>query len=303
MSAGTVRAPAPFIVGVGRSGTTLLRLMLDAHPELAIPPETVFVPELIAAGDAGGDPEGLIDFLRSTRRWPDLQIGDAEMLERFRSLPTLAGGDAARAMFTLYAEQRGKERWGDKTPKYSLHMRELEAALPEARFVHLLRDGRDVALSRARMVTGRGDPPPPATRVARRWKRRIGEARDLSREVAHYLEVRYEDLVVDTEPTLRRVCEFIELDWDPRMLEYHSHASERLEEMQRALPAKGEDRDPVSAGQRMQVHALASEPPKRSRVAAWKTEMDDSERAGFERVAGDLLAELGYEVGAPPGGR
>jgi hypothetical protein len=82
------------------------------------------------------------------------------------------------------------------------------------------------------------------------------------------------------------------------MLEYHAHAGERLEEMQRALPAKAEDRNPVSAGQRMQVHALASEPPSRSRVAAWKTEMDASEQAGFERIAGDLLAELGYEVTA-----
>jgi hypothetical protein len=303
VSAAVDRAPAPFIVGVGRSGTTLLRLMLDAHPDLAIPPETVFVPELIAAADAGADPDGLLEFLRSTRRWPDLQIPDSKMLERFRASPRLDGGGAARAMFALYAERQGKHRWGDKTPKYSLHMRELEDALPEARFVHLLRDGRDVALSRARMVTGRGDPPPPATRVARRWKRRIEEARELSRSVSHYLEIRYEDLVTDTEPTLRRVCEFIELDWDPRMLEYHAHAGERLEEMQRALPAKDEDRDPVSAGQRMQVHALASEPPKRSRVAAWKTEMDASQQAGFERIAGDLLAELGYEVGPAPAER
>jgi hypothetical protein len=299
----TPRPPAPFIVGVGRSGTTLLRLMLDAHPDLAIPPETVFVPELIAAADRGADPDGLLEFLHSTRRWPDLQIPDEDMLERFRSLPQLGGGDAARAMFSLYAERRGKHRWGDKTPKYSLHMPELEAALPEVRFIHLLRDGRDVALSRARMVTGRGDPPPPATRVARRWKRRIAEARELSREISHYLEVRYEDLVTDTEPTLRRVCEFIELDWDAGMLEYHAHAGERLEEMQRALPAKEEGRGPVPAGQRMQVHALASEPPKRSRVEAWKTEMDASEIAGFERIAGDLLAELGYEVGAASGER
>jgi hypothetical protein len=73
--------------------------------------------------------------------------------------------------------------------------------------------------------------------------------------------------------------------------------------MQRALPAKEEGRGPVPAGQRMQVHALASEPPKRSRVEAWKTEMDPSEIAGFERIAGDLLAELGYEVAPASGER
>jgi hypothetical protein len=291
-------APAPFIVGVGRSGTTLLRLMLDAHPNLAIPPETVFVPELMATADGGADSEGVMDFLRSTRRWPDLQIPDEEMAARLGELPALDGGAVARAMFTLYAERQGKERWGDKTPKYSLHMTDLEQALPEARFVHLIRDGRDVALSRARMVEGRGDPPPPPTRVARRWKRRIHEAREMSRDVTHYMELRYEDLVTDTEPSLRRVAEFIELDWDPAMLDYHSRAGERLEEMQRSLPAKESGRGPVSADQRMKVHELASEPPTSSRVEAWRTEMSADDCAQFERVAGDLLAELGYERAA-----
>ena len=144
------------------------------------------------------------------------------MAARLSELPALDGGAVARAMFTLYAERQGKQRWGDKTPKYSLHMTDLEQALPEARFIHLIRDGRDVALSRARMVEGRGDPPPPPTRVARRWKRRIHEAREMSRDVTHYMELRYEDLVTDTEPSLRRVAEFIELDWDPAMLDYHA---------------------------------------------------------------------------------
>ena len=66
----TVRAPAPFIVGVGRSGTTLLRLMLDAHPELAIPPETHFVPELIGRFEQGQvEPADVISIITSGRHW------------------------------------------------------------------------------------------------------------------------------------------------------------------------------------------------------------------------------------------
>ena len=289
--------PAPFVVGVARSGTTLLRLMLDAHPELAIPPETHFIPKLAKAmgeipKDAG---EGEMRrrahaVITEHRRWPDFGLDARELDRRFDRTEPFNATHALRAFYGLYAERVGKPRWGDKTPIYVEHMHEISKALPEARLVHLIRDGRDVALSRIRRAL---DDPPPVDRIARNWSRRINAARKQARKLDHYLELRYEDLVTDTEPTLRRVCELVDLDYDPAMLDYHRNAAERLEEMAGDLPAQGgKARRPGS--ERLAAHALASEPPRKERIAAWREQMSPADAAAFDAEAGDLLDELGY---------
>ena len=287
------RAPVPFIVGVGRSGTTLMRLMLDAHPDLAIPPETHFVPELIELFEADEDagPDEVVEIIASGRHWGDFDLDRDTLTDRVRAAGPLDAAAAIRAFFELYAEREGKPRWGDKTPIYVKHMREIEDVIGEARFVHLIRDGRDVALSRAGRALRHAAPMP---KVARRWKRRILNARAQGEQLGHYLEVRYEDLIIDTEPTLRAVCEFIELPWDERMLAYHERAGERLREFGDLPSAGGKPARPGE--ERLAAHAKTREPPDPSRLARWKTEMSREDRAAFERVAGDLLAELGYEV-------
>ena len=291
---GESRAPSPFVVGVGRSGTTLLRLMLDAHPQLAIPPETHFIPELIEAGGRGAlDPERAVEVIVSVRQWGDFGFSRAELLDRFRAAGDLDVAGTVRAFFTAYAERHGKRRWGDKTPIYVESMPAIAAALPEARFIHLIRDGRDVALSRS--TWGDAERPDP-TRAGRRWKRRIERARRDARDVDGYLEQRYVYLVLDTEPTLRRICEFTELAFDPVMLRYHERAEERLAELG-DLPARGAKGE-RTASDRLAIHTLTREPPKRERVARWKGEMSAADRAAYEAEAGDLLAELGYETGA-----
>lgn len=287
--------PAPFVVGVGRSGTTLLRLMLDSHPELAIPPETGFAPDVIrACGRRGARPADLIALLREQRSWGDFDVDEAELERRFAAAPRLDAGSALREFYGLYAEGHAKPRWGDKTPAYVKRMPMIERALPEARFVHVIRDGRDVALSRAKRSLRK--PAPPA-RAAETWRKRILRARQQSKRLRHYIEVRYEDLVTDTEATLRRVAEAIELDWDPVMLRYHERAPERLAEISRDLPAKGTKAERPGT-ERAAAHALAKEPPKPDRIATWRERMSQDDRAAFESVAGDLLADLGYEVGA-----
>jgi hypothetical protein len=284
--------PAPFVVGVGRSGTTLLRLMLDAHPEMTIPPETHFVPELIrAAGKRNAGPDGLAEIMISQRQWSDFGLDAGELRRRLDALERLDAASALRAFYGLYAVRAGKPRWGDKTPIYVEHMREIEGALPEARFVHLIRDGRDVALSRIRRAL---DEPPPAGRIARNWKRRIGAARKQARRLGHYLELRYEDLVTETEASLRRVCELVELRYDAAMLDYHQRAGERLSELAGDLPARGgKARRPGS--ERLAAHALATEPPREERIGAWREQMTPEDVAAFEDAAGELLDELGYE--------
>ncbi len=291
-SAGS-EAPAPFIVGVGRSGTTLLRLMLDAHPELAIPPETHFAVRLVKRFEDGSPgAEETARWLAERNRWGDFGIEAAALEERLAAHRRLTAGDTLRDFFALYAERHDKARWGDKTPIYVRNMRRLERAVPEAHFIHMIRDGRDVALSVWDRVGREKD----ATRMARLWKRRIRKARRQAEQLGHYMEARYEDLILDTEPVLRKVAGFVELDWDPVMLDYHEKSAERMAEMDRDLPALSSGRE-RPAERRLGAFKLTSEPPQKSRVERWREQMSDEDRAAFEETAGDLLAELGYEVG------
>ena len=292
----TQRPPAPFVVGVRRSGTTLLRLMLDAHPELAIPPETHFVPDLIeAAGEQGASPQRLAEMVVTHPRWGDFHVDAGELRDRFQTLEQPTPGAVLRAFYTLYAEREGKPRWGEKTPGYVRYMQTIERVLPEARFIHLIRDGRDVAISILRQDMRLNQ----VTEIAERWKKGIEKGRDQAHGLNHYLEVCYEDLILDTEPTLRGVCEFCELPWDPAMLNYHERAEKRLQEMDRDLPRPRRSSRPAAL--RLASHALTKEPPRADRVSQWRTQMSEADRVAFERVAGDLLAELGYEVAGDAG--
>lgn len=192
--------------------------------------------------------------------------------------------------YALYAEHQGKPRWGDKTPIYIESMRTIARGLPEAHFIHLIRDGRDVAVSLLRLEWG-GD----AGRRAKMWKERIERGREQARKLEWYLEIRYEDLVGDPEPTLRRVLDFIDLPWHDAVLGHHRGAYERLRELARDLERPG--MPTRSAEERMRAHAIAHKPPDVSAVGRWKRSMRSQDRADFESVAGDLLVELGYQAG------
>ncbi len=293
------RPPVPFIVGVGRSGTTMLRLMLDAHPELTIPPETHFVPELIDAIESGATPEEAVQTMTAVRQWGDLHTEPDEVLERWRGLERFEAGPALRSFYAIFSERQGKPRYGEKTPSYVRNMVKIEGVLAEARFIHVIRDGRDVALSRWKRSLGKE--PAPASQVAETWQRRIRRAQRQGSKVAHYLELRYEDLVTDTEPNLRRISEFLELDWDPVILRYYEGAAERMAEMARDLPAI--DGKPTRPGEeRMQAHAMTQKPPDPSAMYRWKEKMSAEDVAAFDAAAGGLLSELGYEAGTAGAG-
>ncbi len=293
-----VRPPAPFVVGLTRSGTTLLRMMLDAHPELTIPPETHFVPDLIKAAKDGGDVRGMVDALTTNRTWGDFGIDAEEMRKRFEAIPLAdepaRPGAAVRAFYDAYAERQGKPRWGDKTPAYMLSVTRIGRSLPEVRFIHLIRDGRDVALSQSARALN--EQPPPAEQAAR-WVKRITKSRDQAAKLGgdRYIEARYEDLVRDPEPVLRRICEFVALDFDPAMLTYYERAAERLSEMSGTLRQEGTHAE-QAAGYRVDNHKPTTKPPDPSKLDKWRREMSPEDLAAYNAVAGDMLRELGYEV-------
>jgi hypothetical protein len=248
--------------------------MLDSHPALAIPPESYFVAELVAEWPPDR-PFSWDDYLERLRvhdrflRW-DLPI---DALASDDAAEDFAG--AVRRTFAAYARARGKPRHGDKTPRYVQDVETIAALLPEARFVHVIRDGRDVALSFLEREWG----PRTVEEAARRWRKRVKAGRRGGSAVGpgRYVEVRYERLVEDPEGELARVCALIDLDPAPEMLRYFERADE------------------VVAGTKYpgQHRGIAAPPTKGLRD--WRTAMPPDDVATFETIAGGLLEELGYE--------
>jgi hypothetical protein len=282
-------SPAPFVVGVARSGTTLLRLQLDAHPELAIPPETNFGPLARRVAEAGGGIPELFEALVALPTWPDLGISRDELGEAFDALREPALGDGLRACYRLYAARHGKPRWGDKTPGHGLHMDFLAELLPEARFIHIIRDVRDVADSLRGMpfAPGEGD----LKTIATSWRNYISRVRTLARGVSHYREVRFERLVAEPETVLRELCEFAELSFDDSMLRYHERAAQRLEEL---MTVRFPDGSVRTAQARRANLAETLRPPDPSLAGRWRETLTPEETVQVEAAAGDLLDELGY---------
>lgn len=291
------REPMPVIVGSPRSGTTLLRFMLDAHPEIAIPPETGF---LVLANQFTGIGDDLrkefFDALRhypaEAPAWQDFGIPDEQFWNALRETDPFSVPDGYRAFYRAYAARFGKRRWGDKTPMYCLNLPAIASVLPEAHFVHIIRDGRDVALSLRRMWFSPGES---MEAQAEHWCRCVATARQHGAQCGKYLEIRFEDLVSNCERTLRTICEFIGLAWSADVLGYHLRTRERLTEHRGRMRSTGSLL--VSHAERLQQQALVVLPPQAARAHAWKDTMSDDDRARFEAIAGDLLRELGYEVG------
>ena len=113
-------------------------------------------------------------------------------------------------LYARYAHERGKPRYGDKTPANVLYVELLAAAFPQARFLHIVRDGRDVVPSLMEMHFG----PDRFGAAALFWRDRVTRGRAGGRRVGadRYREIRYEDLVAEPEPVLRDICGFFELD-------------------------------------------------------------------------------------------
>jgi hypothetical protein len=284
--------PMPIVVGVGRSGTTLVRLMLDAHPSLAIPAETHFLPALADLAFEGTDSRRRVfEVITGFETWPDLDTAVDELDAALAAVEPFDAAAGARAFYALYARRHGKTRYGDKSPPYCVEMPRIARLLPEARFIHVIRDGRDVALSVRPLWFSPGKT---ITEIARDWAGRIRAARAQAAARAYYLEVRFEDLVRDARTVLARICRFVDIDPHPSMERYFETARSRLSEV--ATRRRADGSVVITKDARLDMHRWTNEPPCPERVERWRHGMTLDERREFERAAGDLLEELGYPV-------
>ena len=272
------------LLGVSRSGTTLLRVILDRSAGLAIPDESFFVPLLARRHGREIDASA---FLEDVARVPTIRewgLSPDDVASRVRS--GMATGEAIAAVFGAYAERAGKPRWGDKTPMYMRHLSLLAQLFPDAQYVHLVRDGRDAALSFLEMPEGTftrtwAHPTTPA-QFACLWRKEVEGARALGRDVGpqRYREVRYEELVADPTSVVGGLCTWADIPYEAAMLDYTTAVDVSAKPHQQRLLR------PPTAG-----------------VRSWRTEMSPADVAAFESVAGDLLGALGYEVSSEPHSR
>ena len=250
--------PPIFIIGCPRSGTTLLRVILDSHPHISCGPETDFLidlPKVIA---------------RHSRRLELFGFDDAYW--------DMKMADFFNSFHLDYAQKRGKQRWADKTPLYTAHLDLLNRLFPEAQFLHIIRDGLDVVAShrdRWGYLT--------ALRATRTWVKYVSMAQRLGRTVApgRYLEVRYEELVSDPEAKLRGMFEFLDEPWDPVVLDYRQTDHDSRGEAER-WAQKCRD----STGDEAAIYS--------GRVGFGSKQLGPVIKMIFHQFAGRLYHDLGY---------
>jgi hypothetical protein len=269
-----------FIVGSGRSGSTLLRMMLASHSRLTIPPETWYLipllqPISVDRPVTADEVESAVSIVARHYRWPDMKLDAQDFRHEAARLPEPHLRDLVEVVYRSHVQAEGKARWGDKTPVYIEILPQLATMYPNSRFIHLIRDGRDVAKSfQATDWIGRW-----LHDNAREWIRALecrrrwvcSDFRD------RILQVRYEDLVLETESALRKICGFIGEEFEPQMLSWQLEVDEQV-------PARERD---VNAKLKLKSGAES--------VARWKREMSAREMFVSEAFMGSDLTRLGYE--------
>jgi hypothetical protein len=262
-----------FIVGSARSGTTLLRLMLNAHPEVAVPSESRFVVEFWEGRDEV-DVDRFLKKLAAYHLFAHWQVPIDAVRTEIGDVASCRYSDAVAAAYRAFARAHGKSRWGDKTPRYVEHIPFLAGLFPGARFVHMMRDGRNVALSYANVPFG----PKTVARAARLWARRvevgIRDGRALPQ--GHYLELTYERLIADSESEIGSLCSFLDLKFDPGMLDHTERARDVILDRAR------------------KYNPLITQRPGAG-ASDWTRAMKPSHVKVFEAVAGNALDTAGYE--------
>ncbi len=273
-----------FIVGAPRSGTTLLQYMVRAHPRISLPTgESHFFIPLLRDADRFGD----LSQLENVRAVLDAMYKqsddflDTDLHGMLFDAATLAaelhreGRNTMPAIITGLFEKNaageGKARWGDKTPYYVLHMVKLKQIFPDAQFVHLVRDGRDVALS---LFGRRHDFRVYNTYFAAKyWQQYVEIGREQGRQLSpeSYLELRYEDLIVDQKATLQKMYDFLGEEFTDELLNYKK------------------------AGQAGKT-PLVSQSLRPDNAEKWRKKMTPEQIRLFEAAAGQTLREFGYNL-------
>lgn len=259
-----------FVVGCPRSGTTLLEMILNGHPRLAVAHELSFpaglAPRRLRPWDRPANADDVIGHPRFDRLELDPEIVRAAVRE---AAPTTYA-DFIDAVLRAWARGQGKQRWGDKNPGYLGAIPLLARTFPDSQFIHVIRDGREVAAALEARTWG----PPSAVTGAFWWRFKVAHGRRDGRRLPpeRYLELRLDRLVADPQGELRLVCEYLGEQYAPEMLHYHERFRDQELKDSRTHLAK-----PPTPGLR-----------------DWTAGLSSLQQRGVESACRPLLTRLGY---------
>lgn len=303
-----LRSDPILIGGDNRSGTTLTSVVLDSHPDLVVGPELDFVePEnlgpyvvesadLLLAGDPRVQGQGVetadphwyfgVQFVKQCHRfgveWADVRRIVAEVVDELGT--DVAEFDERCVVIDRIGEYRrrltGRDRWGCKIQRQIHRVDDFARRWPRAQFVHVIRDGRDVAASN--LTGGQEWAYKDIPEAAAGWLG-VVERPNTVAPPDRYLEVRYEDLVGDPATTLRRVVDFLHLPWDDALL-HHADLPHTLHENPWDHPSAEATSEALSS----------------AKVGRHRTELTPEQIAHFEELAGHELRRMGYLADREP---
>jgi Sulfotransferase family/HEAT repeats len=271
-----------FVVGAARSGTTLLRLLLTAHPNISIPPEGDFLldlaPQFRGRRLSPEDRYRFVDRFFGLEKCVEWGLERDALTRRIEALSPTTYGALAAIPYRMYGELKfgGKPRWGDKNPYYVFFLDTVLGLYPRARAVDVVRDGRDVAAS----VIPLGFGARTAAEAAVAWVRsvRAGEA-SRERSPDRVRRLKYEELVAAPTCGAELLCDFIQEPFSSAMLEFH----------------RENRRAGLVPEHRLGWHAATREPIRADSVGRWRRELTSVQTLAIELLAGTTLEGLGYD--------
>jgi hypothetical protein len=281
------RGKAPiFVVGHPRSGTTLLRLLLNAHSHIVVPPEAHVVSFLRRCEDQYGplvneaNRRRVVERLVHKRRMREWGFDTEAMFARLMEADPATPAGVFAALMSLWTEQEHKPRWGEKTPGTYRFLPEVTRWFPQSQVIHIVRDGRDVAVSCLSPPFADQYDKGNVFEVAVRWRHAINCCEHARRDLgpSRFLQVRYEDLTSQPEKAVREICAFLGEPFEAQMLDYHQSAGANV--------ARGDST----------FHQRTKQTVNTGRVERWRADAKPEFVAGFEGVAGRELQSLGYPL-------
>lgn len=264
-----------FIGGCGRSGTTLMGAILGTHTECICTPESQFKIDMYHFVKQSRNPD-FMDVLNRITKLRRFRFWGFDIDQKsFQSENISTYSELLLWIVKRYAEKTGKRNpriWIDHTPANIRHTKIIFELFPDARLIHLVRDGRAVAASMIPLDWG----PNTIDNAAKFWKKKILLGLEAeSKWQEKVIRVRYEDFIHDTEKILKHICFFLNIDFQPAM-------------------TKGTDfRVPIYSSQQ---HALIGKEPDIRRVNAWERTLNPRQIEIFESISGKILATLGYSL-------
>jgi len=277
-----------FIVSAPRSGSTLLRLILDSHPRLAVPAPTwlfeLVYPYLFSYGNLSGRDnfKALVEDILETppmKNWP-IQFDVDELVD---ASPERTFGAIVDLVHRRYGEVLGKKRWGEKSPRDCFWMDEIRETYADTQFIHIIRDGRDQAID---IVESPGLMPFNIYSGVHLWKLFVGAVLESSTRLdkTNYYEIHYEKICADPETEVRKLCDYLGEDFDGSMLRHHETKE-------------------ASAWGDKPGHEKAAQPITTDYCEMHLRQLGDADRNILDSIIGNVLIDFGYPVAgdkAPP---